>query len=102
MPARTLAAARKPLDAIAHGALVLASDTSAHRELIDHGHNGLLFEAGSVESLVEAVLALLADPSCMQPLRERARSFAKVERSWEAAARSYGPVYKRLLEGATR
>ena len=101
-PTPSLAAARKPLEAMAHGALVLASDTGPHRELIDHGSNGVLFEAGSVDSLVEAVLALLAEPACMQPLRERARAFAAAERSWEAAARSYGLVYKRLLEGAAR
>lgn len=99
---RSLAVARKPLEAMAHGALVLASDTGAHRELVDHGRNGVLFEAGSVDSLADAVAALLAEPACMQPLRERARSFAATERSWEAAARSYGPVYKRLLEEVAR
>lgn len=102
LPTRSLVAPRKPLEAMAHGALVLASDIGPHRELIDHGRNGILFEAGSVDSLVESVLALLAEPACMQPLRERARTFAEVERSWEAAARSYGPVYKRLLEDAGR
>lgn len=91
--------ARKPLEAMAHGTLVLASDIPAHRALIDHGGNGVLFEAGSVDSLVDAANTLLAEPSCMQPLRERARRFVAVERSWEAAARSYGTVYKRLLEG---
>ena len=101
-PTRSLIVARKPLEAMAHGALVLASDIGPHRELIDHGRNGILFEAGSVDSLVESVLALLAEPACMQPLRERARTFAEVERSWEAAARGYGPVYKRLLEGVGR
>lgn len=102
LPTRTLMVARKPLEAMAHGALVLASDIGPHRELIDHGRNGILFEAGSVDSLVEACLALLAEPACMQPLRDRARTFAAVERSWETAARSYGPVYKRLLEGVGR
>ena len=101
-PTRSVAVARKPLEAMAHGTLVLASDIAPHRELIDHGRNGVLFEAGSVDSLVDAVEALLSEPGCMQPLRERARRFAAVERSWEAAARSYGPVYKRLLEGVSR
>ena len=101
-PTRSLAAARKPLEAMAHGTLVLASDIAAHRELIDHGRNGVLFEAGSVDGLVDAVHALLAEPGCMQPLRDRARSFAAAERSWEAAARRYGPVYQRLLEGVAR
>ncbi|NML60192.1 glycosyltransferase [Massilia sp. RP-1-19] len=98
LPTRSFMVARKPLEAMAHGALVLASDIGPHRELVDHGRNGILFEAGSVDSLVESVLALLAEPGCMQPLRERARTFAEVERGWETAARSYGPVYKRLLE----
>ena len=102
LPTRSLAAARKPLEAMAHGALVLASDTGPHRELVEHGRNGVLFEAGSVDGLADALAALLAEPACMQPLRERARGFAACERSWEAAARSYGPVYKRLLEDVAR
>jgi glycosyltransferase involved in cell wall biosynthesis len=102
LPTRALAVPRKPLEAMARGALVLASDIGLHRELIDHGHNGILFEAGSVASLAESIQPLLVDRACMQPLRERARAFAAIERSWEAAARAYGPVYKRLIEGVTR
>ena len=102
LPTGSLAVPRKPLEAMAQGALVLASDIAPHRELIEHGRNGILFEAGSVDSLAEAMAALLAEPACLQPLRERARVFAATERSWAVAARCYGPVYRRLTGGAAR
>lgn len=102
LPTGSLAVPRKPLAAMAYGALVLASDIAPHRELVDHGRNGILFEAGSIDSLAEAMAALLAESACMQPLRERARAFAATERSWAVAARRYGPVYRRLIDGAAR
>lgn len=102
LPTGSLAMPRKPLEAMAHGALVLASDIAPHRELIDHGRNGVLFEAGSVDSLADTMAALLAEPACMQPLRERARVFAATERSWAVAARCYGTLYKRLADRAAR
>ncbi|MGZ8287890.1 MAG: glycosyltransferase family 4 protein [Telluria sp.] len=98
----SLALPSRPLDAMAHGSLVVASDTPMHRELVEHGRNGILFEAGSARALAEAVLGMLAEPECMRSLRARARAFAAQERSWEASARLYGRVYSRLLENGGR
>ncbi|MFT7266025.1 MAG: PEP-CTERM/exosortase A-associated glycosyltransferase, partial [Halioglobus sp.] len=41
----------KPLEAMAQGKLVVASDVGGHHELIRHGENGSLFKADCVESL---------------------------------------------------
>ena len=37
----------KPLEAMARGRLVVASDVGGHRELINSGENGILFKAGN-------------------------------------------------------
>ena len=51
----------KPLEAMAQGKLVLASDVGGHRELIRHGETGRLFKAGSADALAEAVVELLGE-----------------------------------------
>lgn len=88
----------KPLEAMAQGRLVLASNVGGHRELIEHGKTGMLFEAGSAGALIDAVLSLLAKPECWQPLRVAAREFVASERTWAASVARYAPLYKGLLE----
>ncbi|RJG27624.1 glycosyltransferase family 4 protein [Massilia cavernae] len=98
----SLVAPIRLLEAMARGALVVASDTAMHRELVEHGRNGILFESGNAAALVEAVLGMLAEPECMRQLRGCARAFALRERSWEAAARLYGRLYEELIENGGR
>lgn len=95
-PVDSLTCAR-PLAAMAHARLVVASDVRGHRELISHGKTGILFEAGSAGGLAEAVLSLLAEPACWQPLGDAARRFVAAERSWSASAARYAPLYSGLL-----
>jgi glycogen synthase len=53
----------KPLEAMAQGRLLVASDVGGHRELIRDGETGRLFAAGNVEALAQAVRDLLAHES---------------------------------------
>ena len=50
----------KPLEAMAQGRLLVASDVGGHKELIHHGETGWLFKAGSAPALAAAVEQLLA------------------------------------------
>ena len=43
------------LEAMAHGCLVAASDVGGHRELVEHGRTGILFEAGNPDALADAL-----------------------------------------------
>ena len=86
----------KPLEAMAQGRLLVASDVGGHRELIQHGHTGMLFAAGSAESLVQTVLELLGRPESWPALRTAGRSFVERERNWTASAAHYKPVYEGL------
>lgn len=87
----------KPLEAMAQGKLVLASDVGGHRELICHGENGRLFAAGSAEALAAAVADLLASRDAWDKQREAGRRFVEAERNWSASVGRYRAVYERLL-----
>lgn len=88
----------KPLEAMASGKLVAASDVGGHRELIRSGGNGFLFEPGSVPALVHAVLTIagMAETE-KQAMRQRGRLFVESERTWSQSVARYQTVYDRLL-----
>jgi len=90
----------KPLEAMAQGRLVLASDVGGHRELIADGQTGVLFRAGRADALEAALLALLAAPQHWPPLCERARQWVARERLWPHSAARYSGVYSALVTRA--
>lgn len=90
----------KPLEAMAQGRLLVASDVGGHRELIRDGHTGVLFKSGSIESLASQVLGLLASPERWSDMRRAAREFVEAERSWSNSVSRYLPVYNSVLDGA--
>jgi glycosyltransferase involved in cell wall biosynthesis len=83
----------KPLEAMAQGRLVVASDVGGHRELVRHGDTGMLFAAGNAEALAAAVSDLLARRDDWPAMRERGRAFVEQERSWPASVARYRAVY---------
>jgi glycosyltransferase involved in cell wall biosynthesis len=86
----------KPLEAMAQGRLLVASDVGGHQELIRHGETGLLFKAGSATALAEAVNQLLQQRERWPQLRAAGRAFVERERNWTASAAHYAPVFQRL------
>ena len=87
----------KPLEAMAQGRLVLASDVGGHRELIRPGLNGELFKAGDAADLTTAVLELLQNRGRWQSLHEGGRHFVESERTWPRSVAHYESVYKAVL-----
>jgi glycosyltransferase involved in cell wall biosynthesis len=87
----------KPLEAMAQGRLVLASDVGGHRELIDPGINGELFRAGDTASLTSAVLDLLQHRDRWQSLHQGGRHFVESERTWPQSVARYDSVYAAVL-----
>jgi PEP-CTERM/exosortase A-associated glycosyltransferase len=83
----------KPLEAMAQGRLLVASDVGGHRELIEDGVTGVLFTAGDPLALAEKTLALLASPQRWPALRAQGRRFVENERSWKASVANYHKVY---------
>ncbi len=87
----------KPLEAMAQGKLLVASDVGGHRELIRDGETGVLFRAGDRDSLADALQSLLDDRERWPALRTRGRQFVERERSWTASVARYHDVYRSLV-----
>lgn len=88
----------KPLEAMAQGRLLVASDVGGHKELIRHGVTGVLFKAGSVESLAEAIVKLLQEPERWAQLRAAGRKFVETERNWTKSIANYSDPYAALTD----
>lgn len=86
----------KPLEAMAQGRLVVASDVGGHKELIRDGETGLLFRAGDTGSLAEAIIRLLERKDRWPGLRERGRRFVEETRNWADSAAKYRAVFEGL------
>lgn len=90
----------KPLEAMAQGRVLVASDVGGHRELIRDGVTGLLFRAGDVDALRRRVLDMLAlDAPGREALRAAGRAFVENERTWANSVARYRDVYGRLVAG---
>ena len=90
----------KPLEAMAQGKLVVASDVGGHRELIEDGVTGTLFPAGDPEALARFLADLFDRRDCWDERRETARRFVERERNWADNVANYDPVYRRLKRKA--
>lgn len=90
----------KPLEAMAVGRLVIASDVGGHRELIRHGETGLLFPAGDAGALAATVLEIIGDDERRRSIEGTARRWVESERTWAASVRRYAAVYTGLVAGA--
>ncbi|BCX89805.1 glycogen synthase [Methylomarinovum tepidoasis] len=90
----------KPLEAMARGRLVVASDVGGHRELIQDGKTGFLFRAGRAESLVETVVRVLVHQDRWPEVLAAARRFVTEQRTWESSVARYRPLYERLYDPA--
>ncbi|TMG75742.1 MAG: glycosyltransferase, exosortase A system-associated, partial [Betaproteobacteria bacterium] len=88
----------KPLEAMAQGRLVLASDVGGHRELIRDGETGTLFKAGDPEALAAAVRILLREPARWPRLKTAARRYVETERNWKTSVARYADIYARLTD----
>ncbi len=87
----------KPLEAMAQGRLLVASDVGGHRELIRDGETGLLFEAGNVDALARAIDSMLTRQADWPRIRRAGREFVERERTWERSVRGYVHAYARAL-----
>lgn len=86
----------KPLEAMAQGRVLAASDVGGHLELIEHGKTGVLFKADDPQSLADNVGALLAAQQQWPELRAAGRHFVETERNWPISVARYKAIYGRL------
>ena len=86
----------KPLEAMAQGRMLVASDVGGHRELIRHGETGFLFPAGDVGALVDALENVLGAWDQWPRVAAQARAFVESERTWARSVANYRAVYGSL------
>lgn len=87
----------KPLEAMAMGKVVVASDVGGLRELVQHDETGLLFRAGDAEGLAEACLRALRDEELAGRLGRQARAHVEAERGWDRFCERYVTMYEELV-----
>jgi len=86
----------KPLEAMAQGRLLVASDVGGHKELIRHGQTGMLFKAGSAEALASTLTGLLRKRELWPALRQAGRRFVEDDRNWASSVSRYVAPYRSL------
>ncbi|MDT3706867.1 MAG: glycosyltransferase, exosortase A system-associated [Thiobacillus sp.] len=92
----------KPLEAMAQGRLMVASDVGGHTELIQDGKTGVLFHAGNAGDLASKVVALLEYEQGWDSMRRNGRQFVEAERNWTASVGRYRGVYGGVVDPRTR
>lgn len=87
----------KPLEAMAQGRVLVASDVGGHTEMIRHGENGMLFQAGSADGLTKSVVELLAAQDRWPAMRQAGRQFVETQRNWTSSVAGYSDIYASLV-----
>ena len=89
----------KPLEAMAVGKPLIASDVGGHRELVRDQETGVLFRAGNQDALVSAILRVRDDGVLRERLIRDGAKIVREERSWARVVQGYEPVYRSLVSG---
>lgn len=87
----------KPLEAMAQGRILVASDVGGHRELIRDGATGFLFPAGDATALAAKLEQALTCRADWPRLTAQARHFVEQERTWANSVSRYRQVYAAAL-----
>ena len=87
----------KPLEAMAQGKLVAASDVGGHRELMTDGLNAALFAPDDPAACAEALAGLLADRAGWDARRAAGYQHVTANHDWSRNVYRYQDVYHRLI-----
>lgn len=88
----------KPLEAMAQGKLLLASDVGGHKELISNNVTGWLFEKDNIQSLVESVISIFEGRVDKTEVLKNSLQFVSEVRNWHVSVGNYETVYQRVLD----
>jgi PEP-CTERM/exosortase A-associated glycosyltransferase len=87
----------KPLEAMAQGRILVASDVGGHRELVRDGETGFLFPAGDAAALARTIDDALTRRGDWDRVKRQARRFVESERTWARSVARYADVYAAVL-----
>lgn len=83
----------KPLEAMAMGKVFIASNVGGHVEILPERLHSVLFEAGSVAALVNALENSIANKPLTALFSGWARKYVKNERNWAKSVAGYVTLY---------
>lgn len=86
----------KPLEAMAMGKVLVASNVGGHQELIANGKTGVLFKAGDEQALVEALEGVLSDPEKREKLQQEGLAWVREQQTWKRTTAVYRDIYGKL------
>ena len=92
----------KPLEAMAQGRIVAASDVGGHRELIADGETGMLFPPDDPSALANSLAELVEANDSWPAMRENAHSHVAQNHDWARNVDRYLGVYQKLLGARAR
>ena len=90
----------KPLEAMAMGSVVLASNVRAIAEHVISDKNGVLFKKEDSRDLSHKLRALIEDRDLAKRLSQSGRTWVENYRSWDRMASVIGSVYRHCTKGA--
>jgi len=87
----------KPLEAMAEGRIVFASDVGGHRELIRNSETGFLFPPDDPSCIARRITEVLSAKEQYKQIPDAARYYVETNRTWPICASHYRPVYEMVL-----
>lgn len=87
------------IEAMACGLPIIASDATSHSEAVEHGAEGLLVQADSVDELAAAILRLCSDSEERERLARAARQRAVREFNRSVMLERYEALLERIARG---
>ncbi len=91
-----------PLEAMASGVPVIATDVGAFGELVRVGINGEICPAGDIEALTSAIDTFFSNPAKIKNMGENAKRFALENFALEKEVIALNNVYLNLFSRATK
>ncbi len=88
----------KPLEAMAQHKLVAASDIGGHRELIEDGKTGVLFEPDNPIALASKIGDLVERKDEWPTFHKAGRYYVEEVRNWKNSVSNYPAIYERITE----
>jgi glycosyltransferase involved in cell wall biosynthesis len=85
-------------EAMSQGTPVITTDRTAGPDLIEHGKNGWLVEAGSTAALQEALKNLIENPQLLAAVGKAAMETAR-QRPWEVYGKELAEAVAGVLGG---
>jgi glycosyltransferase involved in cell wall biosynthesis len=86
----------KIMDYLAHGLVTVAPDLAVVRAMLEHRHNGILFQPNCLQSFVEAMQTVADERARLPAWRANARDSLRQFPTWDECSEQMLAVYQRI------